>query len=236
MLARAARGLTAGLVAASTLGACGGADSRRSGDGAEREIGDPVVVAEGSGPSGREPVEQRPDVDELDGLPEAGVGGGRSCGSVDDQPTAASLSEVADTILCLVNAERTRRGLSALQIEARLTRASRDHADDMVRKVYFAHDSRDGRSVLDRIKATGYLGRRGGIVGENLGWGSGIYSTPQSLVDGWMASPGHRANILQRRYRHIGIGVILGSPRRRGLDDAVTVATDFGRRGGALRR
>ncbi len=79
----------------------------------------------------------------------------------------------------------------------------------MVRKRYFDHVSRTGRDVVDRLTHTGYLGSaRSWIVGENLAWGSGSLSSPREIVQSWMHSPGHRANILSRRFREIGIGVV----------------------------
>ncbi|HEX8082746.1 MAG TPA: CAP domain-containing protein [Solirubrobacteraceae bacterium] len=218
------------------LTGCGGDESEAASERDVREIGNPVV-AEAGAPGGGPAVQRAPDVDALDELPDVGVAGGRgTCGQIDEEVTRAGLAEFGDAILCLVNAERTARGLRALRLHSRLTRASRDHAVDMVRNLYFAHDSRDGRTVLDRVKATGYGGRRGALVGENLGWGSGDYSTPQSVVDGWMTSAGHRANILHRGFRQIGVGVVYGSPRDRGLEPAVTVATDFGGSSGTRRR
>ncbi|HEX2085495.1 MAG TPA: CAP domain-containing protein, partial [Solirubrobacteraceae bacterium] len=199
-MARLVAALTALLVSAG-FAACGGGDAEpRAEQPGAREVGEPVIVADDDRGDGGTPLERTPDVRELDDLPDVGVSGGSSaCGAVDEEPTRESVDEAAATILCLVNAERTARGLRALRLESRLSRASRAHAADMVVNRYFSHDSRDGRTVLQRVKATGYAGRRGAIVGENLGWGSGSFSTPQSVVDGWMASPGHRANILQRR-------------------------------------
>jgi uncharacterized protein YkwD len=66
-------------------------------------------------------------------------------------------------------------------------------------------------------------------VGENIAWGSQELATPRSIVNGWMHSPGHRANILNRRFREIGIGVSRGAPEP-GFDRAATYATDFGAR------
>ncbi|GAA1150277.1 hypothetical protein GCM10009630_55750 [Kribbella jejuensis] len=70
----------------------------------------------------------------------------------------------------------------------------------MVDQHYFAHDSLDGRSPFDRMKAAGFAG---GSMGENIAVG---YSSPAAVVAGWMKSPGHRANILNCGYTMIGIG------------------------------
>jgi len=69
----------------------------------------------------------------------------------------------------------------------------------------------DGKNVVDRIQPTGYIPNSGDwVVGENLAWGSGALSTPQAIVNGWMNSPGHRANILKPAFTHIGIGLAGG--------------------------
>jgi uncharacterized protein YkwD len=99
----------------------------------------------------------------------------------------------------------------------------------MVRHHFFSHDSRDGTSFLERIRRSGYLdGASSWAVGENIAWGSGRLSTPRSIASAWMHSPGHRANILGRTFRAIGIGIANGTPSG---DGGATYTTDFGRRG-----
>ena len=153
-----------------------------------------------------------------------------ACGSVSAQPGQTSRAAMASSTLCLLNAERGQRGLRPLRLNRRLARAARGHASDMARRDYFSHDSLSGASFVDRIRRTGYLrGPRAWIVGENLAWGSGDRSTPASIVDAWMHSPGHRANILQRRFREIGIGLVGGAPESV-PGPAATYATEFGAR------
>lgn len=83
--------------------------------------------------------------------------------------------------------------------------------------------------MLERIKATSYL--TGPLqrwsVGENIAYGTGTLGTPKAIVDAWMHSPGHRANILDRSFREIGLGVRLGSPVG---SDGATYVHNFGRR------
>ena len=68
--------------------------------------------------------------------------------------------------------------------------------------------------MLDRIRRTGYTsGARGWSLGENIAWGSGRLATAAQIHRAWMSSPGHRANILQRSFREIGIGIETGAPR-----------------------
>jgi len=132
-----------------------------------------------------------------------------------------------DATLCLLNRVRSRRGLPPLRANPKLSRAARRHSRDMVRHRYFAHASRNGRSPFDRMRATHYVPRNASwLLGENIGWGSGALAEPIALVRAWMHSPPHRANILNRRFRDIGIGIALGAPvGGRGA----TYTTDFGR-------
>ncbi|HWC25664.1 MAG TPA: CAP domain-containing protein, partial [Solirubrobacteraceae bacterium] len=67
-------------------------------------------------------------------------------------------------------------------------------------------------------------------LGENIAWGSGERATPQEIVRAWMRSPGHRRNILERRFRNIGIGVATGAPGDVSGRPAATYTTDFGQR------
>ena len=99
----------------------------------------------------------------------------------------------------------------------------------MVKQQFFAHDTPSGRSVVDRIKPTGYI-RGNWSLGENIAWGSGALATPRAIVNGWMHSTGHRENILRTKFKDIGIGVKLGAPQR-GLSGGATYVTDFGRHG-----
>jgi uncharacterized protein YkwD len=98
----------------------------------------------------------------------------------------------------------------------------------MVAARFFAHEA--GHStVLSRIKRTGYV-RGNWSLGENIAWGSGGLATPRAIVNGWMHSPGHRANILHGAFRDIGIGIRLGAPGQ-GLSGGATYVTDFGKHG-----
>ena len=79
----------------------------------------------------------------------------------------------------------------------------------MVANRYFDHQSRDGRDVVDRIRATGYIpSDRRWTVGENLAWGTGTLATPRNIVAAWMNSQGHRENILRAEFREIGFGEV----------------------------
>jgi uncharacterized protein YkwD len=188
----------------------------------EPEPGGPPRVSTGAPP--------QKEVDELP--PPVGVGSRRAACRGGTAALAASNARVVKSaILCLLNAERTSRGLRAVRLNARLGRAATLHSGDMVRRKFFAHDSPSGRSVVDRVRAVGFIPRTGTwIVGENIAFGSGSLGQPAAIMRAWMESPGHRANILQKRYREIGIGVARGLPVR-GVSGGATYTTDFGATG-----
>ncbi len=222
------------------LAGCGGSDAGRPArDGA---IGSPVA-ATNERSAGVVPAGQAPDAGVVEGAPDqeapaqlappdeqALADGAGSCGATTAVPTPSTLAVVSQSILCLLNVERTTRGLAALRSNQLLARASVGHSTDMVSRRYFEHDTPQGVSLLDRVRSTGYIKPRSQwIVGENIGWGSETLASPRALVDAWMKSPPHRANILQRRYREVGVGLVLGAPTPGVSGAAVTATTDFGR-------
>jgi uncharacterized protein YkwD len=105
----------------------------------------------------------------------------------------------------------------------------------MARAGYFDHVSPGGATPLARMRAVGYIsGRtRGYEVGENLAWGTLSASTPRAIVASWMASPGHRANILDGRFRDTAIGVATHLARSfTGGQPGALYTQDFGVRAG----
>ncbi len=91
----------------------------------------------------------------------------------------------------------------------KLDDAAAAHARDMARRKYFDHRGRDGSQPWDRIRRAGYQPR---ISGENIAFGP---ESAEEVVDGWLGSPGHCANIMDPRFRHIGVGVATGAKRGR---------------------
>jgi uncharacterized protein YkwD len=130
-------------------------------------------------------------------------------------PTAGTVDEAGDQVVCLINAERTDRGLRPLRGDGDLARAARRHSADMVRRTYFSHVTPGGSGLGDRIRAVGYGSGHAWRAGEALGWGTGARATPADLVDEWLASPPHRHIILDPGYRELGVGVSAGAPRNR---------------------
>lgn len=151
------------------------------------------------------------------------------CGAVDVIPTAGNLELAGMATLCLINRERTTHGLPPFASNGILAQAALAHSQDMVARGYFEHDSLDGRTVTDRLRAAGYA-RRNASGGENIAWGAGEKGTPAAIVKAWMASPGHRADILRPAFREIGVGIAIGGPVEPGTKGltAITYTTDFG--------
>jgi uncharacterized protein YkwD len=132
-----------------------------------------------------------------------------SCANAGLIPTKANLTLIRTATLCLVNRERTSRGERPLRPNRRLRRAAQAHSASMAFGDYFEHVGPRGQTPLSRMRAVGYISsnRVGFEVGENIAWGTMYLASPRAIVAAWMASPAHRANILDRRYRETGIGV-----------------------------
>ena len=149
------------------------------------------------------------------------------CAAADGPTAQASAVALANATLCLVNQERTSRGLKPLKLNRRLTRAAGAHSRDMTARGYFSHDTAGGGTFVDRIRKAGYVPSKAlPSLGEDLAWGSGPLGTPRAIVKSWMESPGHRANILFRKFREAGVGVAFGDPGAG--EDGVAYTLDFG--------
>ncbi len=140
------------------------------------------------------------------------------------------LSALESGVLEQINFIRTEHGLKPLRINARLTQAAAQHAQEMGADGYFEHASADGAAFWKRI-ARYYrsAGHAYWSVGENLLWSSPDVGSAQALQL-WMNSPEHRANILAPRWREIGIAAVHfahapGTYRGRPV---TIVTTDFG--------
>jgi uncharacterized protein YkwD len=132
-----------------------------------------------------------------------------ACTETQLRPSGANLALVRAATLCLVNRERTSRGEKALKNDRPLQRAAQGHSQSMAAGDYFDHDGQAGDTPLSRMRAAGYIfsSHLGYEVGENIGWGTLWLASPKAIVAGWMASPEHRANILEATFRETGIGV-----------------------------
>jgi uncharacterized protein YkwD len=131
-------------------------------------------------------------------------------------PSRYDVAKVRAATLCLINRERAARGERALHWNGHLVTAAQSHTTSMAFGNYFEHLGPRGDTPLMRMRHTGYISspRLGFEIAENIGWGSLWLGTPKSIVATWMASAGHRDNILDPHFRDTGIGV---SPHTNGL-------------------
>lgn len=129
----------------------------------------------------------------------------------------ASRTGTQADFLGAVNATRAAHGLRPLRLDAGLVRAARAHTLDMLHGGYFAHGDFYARMAAFHLRGT---------LGENLAWGSGSYGRAQAIVQLWLASPEHRANLLRPSFHRIGFGIARGTFQ--GAAAATVVTADFG--------
>ncbi len=134
-----------------------------------------------------------------------------------------SLKAEEKRILVLHNEARRNHGLARLCVGPALTRAARSHSREMIGKDYFSHDSYGGAGVGARLKRFGY---DGSIYGENIAGGSGTLGNPDPIFERWMNSTQHRANILNGRFRRVGVGTYAGNYK--GIEGYTMYTVDFG--------
>ncbi|MER5554798.1 sigma-70 family RNA polymerase sigma factor [Streptomyces sp. NPDC002793] len=115
-------------------------------------------------------------------------------------PKTSSAPSVAEEVIALVNNERAEEGCGAVSGNGLLAKAASRHSADMAARDYFSHTSQDGTDPGARITAAGY---RWSTYGENIAKGQ---PTAAAVMDSWMNSSGHRANILNCAFKEIGIG------------------------------
>lgn len=148
-------------------------------------------------------------------------------------PAAVTLNSYERQIVELVNKERVKRGLCALRVNASLVRAARSHSAEMGTQKFFDHSSLSGETCFKRMVRHGYkrTGYRYWKAGENIYYGAGIYSSPYVVVSSWMKAKSHRAVILTKAFRNIGVGAVETTDGFRACSGSVWFFTlDVGRR------
>lgn len=116
------------------------------------------------------------------------------------EQSTAGISTIEQQVLTLTNQERAKEGLKPLATDAKLMDAAREKSTDMRTGKYFSHTSPTLGSPFDRMKALGIDYR---AAAENIAMGQ---TSAEEVVKAWMESPGHRANIMNGKFTHIGIG------------------------------
>ncbi|MBT2641649.1 sporulation protein [Bacillus sp. ISL-41] len=117
-------------------------------------------------------------------------------------PVSSAVSAYEQKVVELTNQERAKNGLKPLALDTELSKVAREKSRDMQNKGYFSHTSPTYGSPFDMMKKFGISYRS---AGENIAMGQ---RTPEEVVNAWMNSSGHRANILNSSYTHIGVGHI----------------------------
>ena len=147
-------------------------------------------------------------------------------------PKAVQVVQLQSTLLAQINAFRTAHGLVRLKVSGALTSAAGGHSTQMARLGFFSHDSANGKSFSQRIaQAWSPRGFRSWSVGENLVWGGPDIGAAHAFRL-WLASPPHRANLLNARWREVGLGAVhsTSAPGVYGGGAATIVTADFGAR------
>lgn len=139
-------------------------------------------------------------------LPCAALGSARS-----------GMSAADSSLLREMNIARSHAGLAPLRPDTRLTAAARAHSREMLSTNTFSHGAFESRMV--------HFAVQGVVAGENLAWGTGYRASARAMVDAWLGSPEHRANLLRPSFSRVGIGSIAGSFQ--GSSGARIVTADF---------
>lgn len=141
--------------------------------------------------------------------------------------TDVSMTTEEKEMLDLHNRTRADRNLPRLCVHPALQRAARAHSKDMIERDYFSHSTKGKRETSDeRVERYGY--KRYRAFGENIAWGSGNLGSPNNIMDGWMRSDPHRKNILNGRFREVGIGAYTGTYKT--YQNTTMWTADFGNR------
>jgi uncharacterized protein YkwD len=120
-------------------------------------------------------------------------------------PPVVAVSDVQNAVVSTVNQQRAKAGRTGVVVDGRLTASAQRHSDDMARRQTMSHTGGDGTDGGQRIRSAGYTWS---TWGENVAAGQ---STAAEVMSAWLASPGHRANILNKGVAHIGVAATKGA-------------------------
>lgn len=167
--------------------------------GAENLPGAGTADSEGLNGSDAPGTESAGGISGSGSVSESGSGAGSgSAGSAES--IVSTVNSMEKQVASLTNSERNAAGLGNLTLDAQLSKLARLKAEDMAKNGYFSHTSPTYGSAFDMMKSYGVSYR---TAGENIARGQ---KTAESVMNGWMNSSGHRANILGSGYTHIGVG------------------------------
>ena len=139
-------------------------------------------------------------------------------------PSQAKTKLVIKTLLCVMNEQRKLYKLKPLKLSPRLGKAALAHSRAMILGKFFAHQGPRELGLVQRLARVKYHG----YAAENIGAGAGPLGTPLAMVDGWMHSSLHRANLLTKRWKFVGVGFLAQFPIPTTGSPSATYTTDFG--------
>ena len=155
-----------------------------------------------------------------------------SSGSAHPHGSTAPAAQLQSALLAQINGFRSRHGLVRLKVSRPLTGVADRHSAQMAKLGFFSHNSANGQSFMQRLRrAYSPRGFRSWSVGENLVWGGPDIGAARAFRL-WLSSPPHRANLLNARWREIGLGAVhsASAPGVYGGGSATIVTADFGAR------
>jgi uncharacterized protein YkwD len=172
------------------------------------------------------PLPKLPDLPTLPPLPKLPIAttSVAGCKGADLQIRGRTRKQVRKAIICLVNIQRSAAGVRRVRSNLRLQKAAAAHASDMRKRAYFAHEGPGGPDLVTRLERAHFWPA---TAGENLAAGTGSLATARSIVIAWMNSAGHKANMLDGRFKYIGIGIEPLFPNPPSSPGG-TVAAEFG--------
>jgi len=152
-----------------------------------------------------------------------------SCPGANLRPNTTNAAAVDAATLCLIDQLRTAHGLRPLRSNRQLQTVAARQVHCLVRWNYFADDCPSWLTPAARIARTSYAAHAAGLsIGQNIGWGTGPFTTPAEMVAAWMSSPPHRAIILTGAYADAGVGVTPIVPSDLGVGEGgATYAIEF---------
>ena len=153
----------------------------------------------------------------------AAAGSGEASAAMAADCGAGATANTPRGLVCEINRQRASHGLRTWGFDRQMARAARRHAHDMARRRYFAHARPGGPDVGARLARAGW---RGHAYGEAIAYGCGSQASAASTVAMWLASPPHRAILLDSGFRRAGAGVARRAPCGAGA----TWVLDAGRR------
>jgi uncharacterized protein YkwD len=148
------------------------------------------------------------------------------CRGAATQPRPGRERTAIKAVLCLMNQLRRSARLKPLKWSPKLARAARAHTNDMIKRHFYAHEMPPGAALPSRLRKAKWRGRGSG---ENLGLASLVLASPKGMLAAWLNSPPHRANILSRNWKAVGIAMQAKDPLGR-LTGAGIYTVDFGTR------